>query len=64
MSDKLLVVWPAQCPCGHLYLERYMFRTPNENGEVGFVWCGFCRTRRNVKPLALPDDAPLFPKGE
>jgi hypothetical protein len=40
--------YPAQCSCGHLYLERYQFKVATE-GNIGFVWCGFCRTRVNVK---------------
>lgn len=44
------VFFPAQCACGHLFLERYQFSPPNEKGEVGFCWCGFCRTKRMVKP--------------
>ena len=38
--------WPAQCSCGHIFLERYVWpKGPNEQGEIGFSWCGFCRTR-------------------
>lgn len=43
------VSFPAQCECGHLFLERYLFQTPNSKGEVGFAWCGFCRTKRMVR---------------
>jgi hypothetical protein len=42
------IVYPAQCECGHLYLEKYQFSTPAKDGSIGFCWCGFCRTRRNV----------------
>lgn len=51
LSAELGVVWPAQCECGHLYLERYRLPELNANGEIGFCWCGFCRTKRMVKPL-------------
>lgn len=50
VPPKYTVVYPAQCPCGHLYLERYEFRELTDEGNIGFVWCGFCRTRVNVKP--------------
>ncbi|MCG2680900.1 MAG: DUF551 domain-containing protein [Kiritimatiellae bacterium] len=41
--EPLVVFFPAQCKCGHLYLERYML--PQERADG---WCGFCRTRRDV----------------
>jgi len=44
------VVWPVQCHCGHLYLERFQFAEPTKEGNVGFAWCGFCRSKRMVKP--------------
>jgi len=47
-TQHRLFVFPAQCECGHLYLEKYRFREVQENGIIGFCWCGFCRTRRNV----------------
>ena len=40
--------YPAQCNCGHLYLEKYQWKTP-QNGNIGFAYCGFCRTKRMVK---------------
>ena len=40
--------YPAQCKCGHLFLERFQFPQPTDKGVVGFCWCGFCRTRLNV----------------
>ena len=49
---EIKVIYPAQCSCGHLFLERYQFTKPNEQGEIGFCWCGFCRTRLMVKPYA------------
>jgi len=45
------VTYPAQCNCGHLFLEKYKFNEPNKNGEVGFCWCGFCRKKIMVKPV-------------
>ena len=59
VSDSLdgRVVWPAQCSCGHLYLEKYALREPNEKGEIGFCWCGFCRTKRMVKPHNVTGEA-------
>ena len=44
------IAWPAQCECGHLYLERFQWPIPRENGAIGFSWCGFCRTRRDKFP--------------
>ncbi len=44
------VTYPAQCACGHMFLEKYKLAEPNKNGEVGFCWCGFCRTKLMVKP--------------
>ena len=46
--EPLVVFFPAQCECGHLYLERYMLPQEREDGCVAFCWCGFCRTRRDV----------------
>jgi len=40
--------YPAQCDCGHIFLERYQFQQPTQEGVIGFCWCGFCQTRRNV----------------
>lgn len=42
------ICWPVQCKCGHLFLERYVLPLENKKGAVGFVWCGFCRTREDV----------------
>lgn len=49
LNDGLEAIWPSQCSCGHLYLEKYQF-AELQNGFIGFAWCGFCRTRFNVKP--------------
>ena len=45
-----VVVFPAQCECGHLfrYHERYMLPQERKDGCIAFCWCGFCRTRRDV----------------
>lgn len=48
--DKVKGIFPAQCSCGHLFLERYQFDEPNKDGEIGFCWCGFCRTKLMVRP--------------
>ena len=35
-----------QCPkCSHLILEKYVFDEPTKEGNIGFAWCGFCRTK-------------------
>lgn len=47
------IVWPAQCGCGHLFLEKYRLRAPNAQGAIGFCWCGFCRTKRMVSPIVV-----------
>ena len=50
------IIFPAQCKCGHLFLEKYIFSPPNPpgpNGEVGFCWCVFCGTKLMVKPSKM-----------
>jgi predicted SprT family Zn-dependent metalloprotease len=47
----LKIVYPAQCECGHLFLEKYQFADVTKNGDIGFCWCGFCRTKRMVKGI-------------
>ena len=44
-----LVVFPVQCECGHVFLEKFLLHEPNNNGEVGFCWCGFCQTKLMVR---------------
>ena len=52
VKEQTPEVWfPAQCACGHLFLEKYILQEPNEKGEVGFCWCGFCKTKLMVKSL-------------
>lgn len=46
LKPKQEIFFPAQCKCGHLFLEHYKLLTP-KNGIVGFSWCGFCRTRQD-----------------
>lgn len=43
-------IYPSQCSCGHFYLEKYQFKSVTDEGYIGFCWCGFCRTKRMVKP--------------
>ena len=45
-------MFPIQCSCGHFYFERYKFNKPNEQGEIGFCWCGFCQTKLMIKPVS------------
>ena len=44
------ITYPAQCACGHLFLEKYQFKRVTDKGFIGFCWCGFCRTKVMVKP--------------
>lgn len=44
-------IYPVQCACGHLFLEKYQFKEVTPEGYIGFCWCGFCRTKRMVKPF-------------
>jgi len=52
------VNFPSQCSCGHIILEKYVFseEVVKETGIAGFSWCGFCQTRRNVKPVNPVED--------
>ena len=43
-------IYPVQCGCGHLFLEKYEFNEATPEGFIGFCWCGFCRTKLMVKP--------------
>lgn len=47
-KPKHVIFWPAQCGCGHIFLEKYQFPELTEKGNIGFCWCGFCRTKRMV----------------
>ncbi len=48
----LSVIFPAQCQCGRLFLEKYQFSEPTEAGAVGFAYCGFCRNKVMVYPTS------------
>ncbi len=50
-TKKIKAIYPAQCSCGHLFLEKYQFSEVTEEGNIGFCWCGFCRTRVFVRPI-------------
>lgn len=50
IKENVRVIFPAQCECGHLFLERYEFPYITDDGYKGFCWCGFCRTKVMVKP--------------
>jgi hypothetical protein len=49
--------YPAQCSCGHVFLERYQFSEVIKQGNIGFCWCGFCRTKTMVKPAEVKNDS-------
>jgi hypothetical protein len=51
-----VTIFPAQCECGHIFLERYEFQQPTAEGYTGFCWCGFCKTKRMVKPTEIKTD--------
>jgi predicted SprT family Zn-dependent metalloprotease len=48
-ENEIKVIYPCQCSCGHLYLEKYQFNEVTDEGYIGFCWCGFCRTKLMVK---------------
>jgi len=51
LLDGHSVIFPSQCKCGHIYLEKYQFSKPTIEGNIGFCWCGFCQTKRMVKAV-------------
>lgn len=56
-GDIFVIMWPAQCACGHVYMER--FTVPEswpayQEGYRGFSYCGFCRTKAMHKPYSTP----------
>jgi hypothetical protein len=53
---EIKAIYPAQCKCGHIFLEKYQFNEVTPDGVIGFCWCGFCRTRVNVKPVKLVEE--------
>jgi len=58
-AGKEPIQFPAQCQCGHLYMERYVFQQPTDRGVIAFAWCGFCRTRYEIfsKTLSAQEEA-------
>lgn len=40
--------YPSQCSCGHIYIEKYQWKKPLPDGEVGFCWCGWCKKKHRV----------------
>jgi len=56
------VMWPAQCQCGHLYLSggnlegHFIVSVPELRVWRPFVWCGFCRTRVDLKDVPWPTE--------
>lgn len=51
--SEINAIYPTQCKCGHIFLERYQFSEVNSDGFIGFCWCGFCRKKEWVKPLRI-----------
>lgn len=49
-KNKISGIYPVQCSCGHIFLEKYQFPKITDEGNIGFCWCGFCRTKLMVKP--------------
>ena len=47
-SNGKTIQFPTRCSCGHLYLEKFSWPEPTEDGVIAFCWCGFCRTRHNI----------------
>ena len=41
-------IFPMQCSCGHIFLEKYQYHKPLTDGRIGFCWCGFCRKKTFV----------------
>ncbi len=51
----MVILYPSQCKCGHIFLEKYEFPKATPRGDIGFCWCGFCQTKLMVK--AFPNKA-------
>lgn len=47
---QIKAIYPVQCECGHIFLEKYQFKEVTDWGCIGFCWCGFCRKKRMVRP--------------
>ena len=43
-----MTIFPMQCSCGHIFLEKYQYHKPLTDGRIGFCWCGFCRKKTFV----------------
>ena len=52
--DNKTIHFPAQCKCGHLYLEKFIAKQKDGLWQP-FCWCGFCHTRFNLKKVDLPN---------
>ena len=54
--------FPAQCPCGHVYSERYLVLVSSAHSDNPthrpFVWCGWCRTRVDLPVRIARKEAP------
>ena len=48
----MTAIYPAQCKCGHIFLEKYEFKEITPEGYIGFCWCGFCRIKLMVRPTS------------
>lgn len=53
-AKNLNPIYPAQCSCGHIILEKFIIRV-NESTAQPFDWCGFCRTRTNLPTMEIPE---------
>ena len=54
-ENKIKAFYPAQCACGHIFLETYQFSKVTAAGYIGFCWCGFCQTKLMVKPYKVSE---------
>jgi len=48
--EQIKAIYPVQCGCGHIFLEKYRFNEITGKGYIGFCWCGFCRKKLMVRP--------------
>ena len=49
LDNDIEVIFPSQCKCGHLFLEKYLLSEEASKENAGFCWCGFCRTKLMIK---------------
>jgi predicted SprT family Zn-dependent metalloprotease len=47
--SKATEIYPVQCDCGHIFLEKYKFQEVTDEGNIGFCWCGWCRKKTMVQ---------------